>query len=327
MAMVAATAFSALLLMLLASAPAAQAVAQPTSTSLTVDVYADGSVAVTQLVSANSSDVSIDLHLLTSVLTDAIAVDQNGSPLSFQISGTNITVYTLGATGVALRYDSDALTDKQGTVWTLNFTTAYNATIVLPQGSTVTAVSGTPASFSEQGTSPVIDVPPGGWQVSYGLPVSIPTTSSSSTSSAGSSTSVTTSFGQTSASSGSTSSAQASSTGSPTSWIGLTYTDLAAGVLVVAVVLASLFLLRRRAGPSLDLGSTDLRPDDVQVLNFIAEKGGKVFEPEIRTRFALPKTSAWRQIKRLERLGYVKTTKVGSQNQVEIVKDREKSEN
>jgi uncharacterized membrane protein len=67
----------------------------------------------------------------------------------------------------------------------------------------------------------------------------------------------------------------------------------------------------------------DLRPDDVQVINFIQEKGGKVLEPEIRMRFALPKTSAWRQIKRLERLGYVKVTKIGSQNQIELLKKRE----
>jgi uncharacterized membrane protein len=57
-------------------------------------------------------------------------------------------------------------------------------------------------------------------------------------------------------------------------------------------------------------------------LNFIQEKGGKVLEPEIRTKFALPKTSAWRQIKRLERFGYVKVTKIGSQNQIELVKER-----
>ncbi|MBI3840744.1 MAG: hypothetical protein HY297_02115 [Thaumarchaeota archaeon] len=61
----------------------------------------------------------------------------------------------------------------------------------------------------------------------------------------------------------------------------------------------------------------------MQVLNFIQEKGGKVLEPEIRMRFALPKTSAWRQIKRLERLGYLKVTKIGSQNQIEFLKNRE----
>ena len=89
-------------------------------------------------------------------------------------------------------------------------------------------------------------------------------------------------------------------------------------VIVVVTVLAYRWWKKGGIGPV----SKDLRPDDVQVLNFIQEKGGKVLEPEIRMRFALPKTSAWRQIKRLERLGYVKVTKIGSQNQIEILKER-----
>jgi uncharacterized membrane protein len=319
------------LLLFLALAPSAASAsastsAQFTSTSLTVNVYSDGSASVTQVVSANSSDVSINLQLLSSILTDAVAVDQAGSPLSFQISGTNITIYTLGATGVTLRYDTQALTDKQGTVWTLNLTAAYNATLVLPQGSTVTSVSGTPYSYSEQGGSPVIVVPPGSWQVSYGVPISIATTSNSSSGQSSASSN----SGQTSGQSGLSSSVQSSSSTTSVSSTStspgvpgsvLPYAALAiAAVIIVAV---AILFLRRRSGP-LDLRNSDLRPDDIQVLNFITEKGGKVFEPEIRARFVLPKTSAWRQIKRLERLGYVKITKVGSQNQIEVIKNRER---
>jgi uncharacterized membrane protein len=94
----------------------------------------------------------------------------------------------------------------------------------------------------------------------------------------------------------------------------------AAIVLVVAAAIATPLYLRRargRKGPPTPQ-TPDLRPDDVRVIAFISEKGGKVLEPEVRMRFALPKTSAWRQIKRLERLGYVKVTRIGSQNQVEL---------
>jgi uncharacterized membrane protein len=300
----------AILLLFLAFTPLT-ASAQFTSTSLTLNVYADGSAAITQVLSANSSDVSIRVGLLSSVLTDVVAVDQSGSPLSFQISGTNITIYTLGSTGVTLRYDTDALTDKQGTVWTLNFSTVYASTVVLPQGSMVTLVSGgTPNSFSEQNGSPVVAVSPGNWQISYGVPVSIPSSTSSVS---------TTSSSQSSGQTSSTSSSSATSPGAPAS--SSTDIELAlVGLVVVAAAIIAFLLLRRRS--SLDLSSTDLRPDDIQVLNYITEKGGKVFEPEIRTRFVLPKTSAWRQIKRLERLGYVRITKVGSQNQIEVIKNR-----
>ena len=93
-----------------------------------------------------------------------------------------------------------------------------------------------------------------------------------------------------------------------------------AGIALAFVALAALLYLRGRKNGPLDSQNRELRPDDVKVIEFISEKGGKVLEPEIRMRFALPKTSAWRQIKRLERLGYVKVTKIGSQNQIELLK-------
>ncbi len=54
------------------------------------------------------------------------------------------------------------------------------------------------------------------------------------------------------------------------------------------------------------------------MLRFIKEKGGKAIEAEIREHFRIPRTSAWRQAKRLEKLGYVRINKMGSQNQVEL---------
>lgn len=299
------------LVFLVALVPSA-ASAQFTSTSLAVNVYADGSAHVTQVLAANSSDVSISVQLLSPILTDAVAVDQSGSPLSFQISGSNITIYTLGSTGVTLQYDTEALTDKQGTVWTLNFTSPYNVTAVLPEQAMVTSVSPTPESFSEADGSPVVTVGPGEWLISYGVPIALASSSGSTSSSASSVSTSTVQSSTTTQTSGSQGQTQSQE---------VFYGSIAA--LVAAALVVGLFLFRR-SRRSLDLGGTNLRPDDVQVLNFIAEKGGKVFEPEIRTRFVLPKTSAWRQIKRLERLGYVRISKVGSQNQIELLKSREK---
>ena len=306
----------AFLLLSLAFVPAASA--QFTSSSLTLTVYADGSARVTQVLSANSSAVLISVQLLSPVLSDAVAVDQGGSPLSFQISGSNITIYTLGSTRVTLQYDTDALTSKQGTVWTLSFDSSYSATAVLPVGSMVTLVSGAPTSVSQENGSPVVTVPAGTWQISYGVPISIGTTSSTRSSTSGSATS---SGSSASSGSGASTRTTASSTSSKTSGTGLTYQDLAAVLLVAAAIVAAALLLRRQRTRS---DVSGLRPDDVNVLNYIAGKGGKVFEPDLRTGLALPKTTAWRQVKRLERLGYVRITMVGSQNQIELLKNREK---
>lgn len=319
------SAFIAIALLL---APHTQAAStQPTSQSLTINVADDGSAVIAQTFATGSSTVSVTVGLLSPIFSYLVITDQNGSPLQYQVTGSNVTVYTVGATSMNLQYYTDALTNKQGTVWTLNFTASYNSTVVLPPGSTVISVSGAPTSISQQGTSPTLTLGPGGWQVEYGVPVAVQTQSSTTSTSSGpvSSTSSTSSaLSQTRSSSSSSLSTTSSSTATTTPVSSSTSDYIYLAVLLVVVSFAGAFLYFRRRRSGAEVSGPGLRPDDVQVLNFISEKGGKVFESDIRTRFVLPKTSTWRQIKRLERLGYVKITKVGALNQIELVKNRER---
>lgn len=61
-----------------------------------------------------------------------------------------------------------------------------------------------------------------------------------------------------------------------------------------------------------------LRPEDQQVLRYLAEKEGAAFESEIRTKFQLPKTTIWRLVKRLEREELVEIRKAGGQNLIKL---------
>src|SRR6185503_7826312 len=61
-----------------------------------------------------------------------------------------------------------------------------------------------------------------------------------------------------------------------------------------------------------------LRPEDQDVLRYLAEKEGAAFESEIRTRFQLPKTTIWRLVKRLEREELVEIRKAGGQNLIKL---------
>jgi uncharacterized membrane protein len=94
----------------------------------------------------------------------------------------------------------------------------------------------------------------------------------------------------------------------------LSYVALLAALLLVSLLGAALYVWRRRRGPSL----ATLRPEDLEMLRFIRDKGGKTTELELRERFSLPRTSQWRQVKRLEQVRYVKVTKSGQQNVVEL---------
>lgn len=62
----------------------------------------------------------------------------------------------------------------------------------------------------------------------------------------------------------------------------------------------------------------NLRPEDRDVLGFLAEKEGAAFESEIRTKFSLPKTTVWRLVKRLEREELVEIRKAGGQNLIKL---------
>jgi uncharacterized membrane protein/plastocyanin len=61
-----------------------------------------------------------------------------------------------------------------------------------------------------------------------------------------------------------------------------------------------------------------LRDYDKDVIIYIAENGGEVFESEIREKFGIPRTSVWRLVKRLEREELIEIKKAGGQNLIRI---------
>lgn len=291
--------------------------------STAIFVSSDGSVAINQTLVMPQNTTSVTIPLLSATVGDILALSQSGTPDSYQIAGANITIYTLGDSEVVLSYYTNSLTSKVGSVWTIQFDWNANSTLELPYQSTILSLSAEPLSSSEVEGSPLLLLGPGSWQVSYGLPIAVSQsgTSSSSTAisassatSASSSARVTTSNATSAPSTSSTTtSTQAAGSG------GVPYTSYLIIVVVVAAALAatSLLLRRRRGGTP---GPSTLRPQDVEMLTFIRDRGGKVVEAEIRERFDVPRTSAWRQAKRLEQLGYLRVRKVGSQNQLELVR-------
>ena len=70
----------------------------------------------------------------------------------------------------------------------------------------------------------------------------------------------------------------------------------------------------------------DMREDDKKIVQFISEMGGQVFESELRKKFLQPRTTMWRAVKRLERLGVIEITKKDLQNLVTLKKELEEEE-
>ncbi len=64
----------------------------------------------------------------------------------------------------------------------------------------------------------------------------------------------------------------------------------------------------------------ELRQDDKDIVAFISEKGGQVFESDLRKKFLMPRTTMWRAVKRLEREDIIEIEKVDQQNLIKLRK-------
>ena len=70
----------------------------------------------------------------------------------------------------------------------------------------------------------------------------------------------------------------------------------------------------------------EMREDDKEIVKFISENGGQALESELRKKFLQPRTTMWRAVKRLERLGIIEITKKDLQNLVILKKELEEEE-
>jgi uncharacterized membrane protein len=259
--------------------------------SVNLNVYRDGLVHVTQTLIVNELFPEIILPLLSSSIENVIVLDENQMAVDYEINGDNLTVFTLGAERVSVEYDTISLTKKEAEVWTLVVDNPYNLTVFLPQNSTVVYLSKMPTAIDTSGTRITLSLYPGQWEISYVLPV-LPED-------------------------------ETKDKEAPWTTIPIEYL-IAALVAVTAVVLSALLIVRRRRGPNVEKilkAYPQLKKEDREVIQFLAEKDGKAFEAEIRERFPdMPRTSLWRLVRRLERLEIVEVKKIGLENQVQLKK-------
>lgn len=252
-------------------------------------IYRDGLVHLTQMLVVNETFPAITLPLLSSSIENIIVLDENQTVLDYEINGLNLTVFTLGAKGVFFEYDTISLTMKEAEVWTLIVENPYNLTVFLPENSTIVFLSKMPNAIDTENSKITLSLFPGDWEISYVLPL----------------------FPQ----DGST------DKGEPWTTIPVEYL-IAAAVAVAAVLLSALILFRRKRGPNVEKilkANPQLMQEDRDVIKFLAEKEGKAFEAEIRERFPdIPRTSLWRLVRRLERLGIIEVKKIGLENRVEL---------
>ena len=336
-----------LFLMFLTRSPAVYGQQPYTVSSTEFVVFRDGVVRIEQTIYVDETVPSISLTLFSRFAESILAVDQANLPLSFEmIYPPNLTLITLGSSKVTLNYLASDLTRKKANVWTLSVNSSYPITMTLPDNSNIVYLSGLPSSITSQENKPVLVISPGTWEISYTTPIvpspsptptptpttptptptipvppptttqpTPPTTTPLPTTTPTPPTPQPTPTPTKSTSPTETTTLPETPQPPSTTPLNLTVVLITAIISTIAVVM--LYLLKiRRVEPE----DFELRPEDRELLEYLAARGGRALESELRQRFSLPKSSMWRMARRLETLGYIKIRKVGIQNQIELVR-------
>ncbi|ASA77402.1 helix-turn-helix domain-containing protein [Thermococcus sp. 5-4] len=254
-----------------------------TVSSLVLTVYDDGYVKVEyELLPAEYSS-QIELPLIGDHYENVIVEDEDGNPLNFRLENGSLLIYSGDAEVVKVSYYTPDLTAKEGMVWTLHVATNDSFTVVLPENAIVVDLSDIPLEIA--GNS--ITMPPGNQSVSYTL--------------------------------------NGRGVGGESGAGSLSYLALLGGLAVVGG--SAYALWRKKRGQSsmptreefqARLENLDLNEEEKRALLYIFDKGGKASQAEVREAIGLPKTTAWRMFKRLERKGLVKVLKGRKENWVEL---------
>jgi len=283
------TATMSIIVILLLSTLTAAAQSQFQVESTKVKVYRDGLAHVTQAISVDELIPEVEVSLLSSSVENLIVLDENQLPVDYQINGTTLSIFTLGAPHVSIEYDTVALTNKAADVWTLVLNSPHNLTVSLPKNSTIVYLNQVPTTIDTTGDELSLALYPGQWEISYIVPLQ-----------------------------------QEDQNGdSPWAAISLEYLVAAAAATSAIIVILVLFILRRRKINIKKILSQNpgLMKDDIAVIEFLAENDGKAFEAEIREKFPdMPRTSLWRLVRRLEGLEIVEVKKIGLENLVKLKK-------
>ncbi len=288
-------AFAALLLI----APTVRAVPAPYEPKrLTTTIYADGYVWVEYEVEVSTFLPLVDLPLFGREYEEVIVVGKDGVLLDYNITQSGLQVETIGLSSVKISYFTQDLTSKTGRLWTFTIDAPVDIAVKLPPELTVVGLSKAPLTISSGNDTLTLLFTSGPLTLNYIVEAGIKITSTKQDGTLSVSL--------------------------------LGYAALIAGMIFVVGVAVSITFRRKRLTKvykkerrivdveKILSSRPDIRPDDREVLRFLAEAGGEAFESELRSRFNLPKTSMWRMVRRLKREGLVDVKKVGGQNLVYI---------
>ena len=256
--------------------------------ALDVAVGSDGTARVSSEVAIDPADPRVVLY--GSAVDNFVAVDGAGTSLPAAITGEVAVLESAPDSTIMVLYDVHDLVSKKGRTWTFSFDSPTPYTMLMPENSVIVYIDAVPSSTEVVGGQIKFGLDAGPAKIDYvfGSPANVPQ--------------------------------------QPDYGAGLVIgLAAAAGTAVLAV------LWKKQGARSLhapqDVGAgpesvfnsvPEMREDDKEIVRFIYENSGQVLESDLRKKFLQPRTTMWRAVKRLERLGIVEIHKKDQQNMVKL---------
>ncbi len=282
-----------------------------TTRTLDLIINTDGSTHISSQIDVDSSN--IELSLFGPSVDNFVAIGSDGTTLSGQVIEDKAMIQTDDYSSISINYDLHDLISKEGRIWTFSFDSPTSYSLLMPENSVIVGMNILPENMEQLDSQIKLDIPTGPAQIDYifSTPVETPTTPSES------------------------------------SFDPVTI-GLIAGPIGAAAIVGVIVAKKRQSKPHLqteviqteniqtpkpttdtitpdtifDL-RPDMREDDKEIVKFISDNGGEVFESELRKKFLQPRTTMWRAVKRLERIGVVEIYKKDLLNMVKLRNDLE----
>ena len=278
--------------------------------ALELTVNSDGSTHVFSEMDVDSSN--FELGLFGPSVDNFEAKGDNGSILSGDIADDVATIQTLDSTSISVNYDIHDLISKEGRVWTFSFDSPTDYSLLMPENSVIVGMDVLPSNMEQIDEQIKLELFAGPTNIEYIFGITSDTIPIQ-----------------------------------PESSIDYTTIALIAGSIAAAGAGVAILLKKKQSKPQIQVTEKqtqqtekqtitesidtdtifrlrpEMREDDKEIIKFISKNGGQVFESDLRKKFLQPRTTMWRAVKRLERLGVVEIYKKDLLNMVKLRSDME----
>lgn len=282
--------------------------AQYTVENIELAVYEDGYVKVTQIITPDEYTVVVDVPLIGGNVKGLMVRDENNEPLLYKLNNSILFIYFENVTNILVTYYTPDLTSKDGPLWSINLTSEVPVTIIFPENAVIVGLNSVPLKIDKN----KLIMPPGNISVSY----VIERNPSSAT------------LGTEVESNPPSPPQQGVQQETNTKWffyaIPILAILIAGGYLLIKKQLSesstskfSLPLTREEFQKKIE--GMDLSRDEMRVLLYLYDRGGKAPQAEMKKMLNIPKTTAWRMFKRLEERGLIRIYKKRRENWVELL--------